>query len=476
MSGTWPPPAHGKAGAPQTAHTRPKSAPGGWAQNGDVALDSVRVSAPFRSARLAGLVAGLMARSTLTAVRARFDDDPARLRRESRARNADALRHTLGGMKGGALKAGQLLSTVDSLFPPDPDRTWTDALTTLQEDNPPLPWSQVEPALRRGLGPTWRRSLVEIDTEPVAAASLGQVHRGTWVDGRDVAVKVQYPFARDVLLSDLRALSISLRVAGVVLPGLVAAPLVGELRVRAAEELDYRHEARAQGAVAVVFAGSDEFSVPDVVAVGDGVLVSDWLEGRPLVSAADDTDLERNRIASRYQRFALLAPARAGWLHADPHPGNFRITPDGRLGILDFGAVVPMPTGLPPEFGRLVRAFADGGTTSDTERVLRAAGLVRPGRTVDVGSLQSVMSPFSEPSRHESFHFSPEWLRSCFAKDEAARDPDYTSALGLTLPPEQLMTQRVWLGLIGVLCRLDVEVAVRPVLRELLPGFDDAEA
>jgi predicted unusual protein kinase regulating ubiquinone biosynthesis (AarF/ABC1/UbiB family) len=434
--------------------------------------DRVENSAAWRTARIAGLVALLTARSGATAVRARFDSDPARLRRDARARNAASLRGTLGGMKGGALKAGQLLSTVDSLFPPDPERTWTDALTSLQESNPPLPWSRVEPELARGLGPRWRASVAEVDTVPVAAASLGQVHRATWHDGRDVAIKVQYPFARDVLLSDLRALGTSLRVAGAVVPGLVAAPLVGELRLRAGEELDYFHEATAQRDVAAAFAGSEEYAVPDVVEVGDGVLVTEWLEGGPLVEATRLGEAERSRIAERYQRFALLAPQRARWLHADPHPGNFRVTPDGRLGVLDFGAVVAMPGGLPRSFGELVRAFADGGSGPDLEGALRAAGLVAPGRRIDVASLGAVMSPFSEPSRHDEFHFSPRWLRSCFARDEAARDPDYSAALGLTLRPEQLMTQRVWLGVIGVLCRLDVTIPVRPVMAELLPGFD----
>jgi predicted unusual protein kinase regulating ubiquinone biosynthesis (AarF/ABC1/UbiB family) len=432
-----------------------------------------RRSAAFRSARIAVLVAGLAARSSLTTLRARFDDDRSGLRRRSRARNADSLRTTLGEMKGGALKAGQLLSTVDSLFPPDPERTWTEALTTLQETNQPLDWAEVAPVLRHGLAQQ-RDSLVEIDTVAVAAASLGQVHRGTWRDGRQVAVKVQYPFAKDVLLADLRALSVCLRLAGVVLPGLLAAPVVDELRQRAREELDYVHEARAQREVAAAFAGSSEYAVPDVVAAAGGVLVTEWLEGRPLVTVAGDTHDERRRVAERYQRFALLAPARAGWLHADPHPGNFRVTPDGRLGVVDFGAVVAMPDGLPPAFGRLVRAFADADeyAPGDAQAALTAAGLVTPGRRVDIESLRAVMSPFSEPARHDLFAFSSSWLRSCFARDEAARDPDYTAATGLTLPAEHLMTQRVWLGLIGVLCRLDVTVPVRPVLSELLPGFD----
>lgn len=435
-------------------------------------LTDLRRSAALRSARIAALVAGLAARSSLTAVRARFDDDPAELRRRSRERNAESLRATLGGMKGGALKAGQLLSTVDSLFPPDPDRVWTQALTTLQDSNTPLEWTQVEPILRRGLGARWRDSLVEVDTVAAAAASLGQVHRGTWADGRAVAVKVQYPFAKDVLLSDLRALSVALRMAGVVLPGLLAAPVVDELRLRAGEELDYVHEARAQREVAAAFAGSRDYAIPDVVAVGEGVLVSEWMPGRPLVSVAGDPEDERRRIASLFQGFALLAPARAGWLHADPHPGNFRVTADGRLGVLDFGAVVAMPDGLPPAFGRLVRAFADESAPGDALAALVAAGLIRPGRRVDIESLRAVMSPFSEPARHDVFAFSPSWLRSCFARDQAARDPDYTAAMGLTLPAEHLMTQRVWLGVIGVLCRLNVTVPVRPVLRELLPGFD----
>jgi len=424
-----------------------------------------------RSARIGALVAGLTARSAASAVHARFDDDPSRVRRAARRRNAQSLRHTLGSMKGGALKAGQLLSTVDSLFPPDPDRTWTEALTGLQEDNPPLPWRQMEPILERGLGPRWRSDLRDIDPAPAAAASLGQVHRGQWRDGREVAVKIQYPFAAEILLSDLRALSVSLRVAGAVMPGLVAAPLVGELRLRAAEELDYRHEARAQHAVARAFADSEDYVVPDVVAVGDRVLVSDWLTGRPLVAVADDPDHQRQRAASLYQQFVLLAPARSGWLHADPHPGNFRVTADGRLGVLDFGAVVEMPHGLPPAFGALVRSFADGGSDADQLSALRAAGLVRPGRSVDVRSLGAVMSPFSEPARHETFAFSPEWLRACFARDEGARDPDYTAALGLTLPAEHLMTQRVWLGVVGVLCRLRATIPVRSMLSDLLPGF-----
>lgn len=404
------------------------------------------------------------------------------VRRAQRAANADDLRRTLGGLKGGALKAGQLLSTVDSLFPPDPEGSWQQALTALQESNGGVAFDDVLPVLRAELGPDWQR-LVELDPRPSAAASLGQVHRGRWHDGRDVAVKLQYPGVGEAVAADLRALGVSLRLTSVVARGLVVPPVLGELRTRLAEELDYRQEARHQAAFADAYRDDPDVVVPRVVHATRRVLVTEWLSGSPLVSAAGAEDEVRGRLALRYQSFLLGAPARCGLLHADPHPGNFRRCPDDRLGVLDFGAVVAMPGGLPPAFGRLVHAFAAaaGSELSDRgEAALAAtlcdAGLVRPGRRVDVRSLAAIMAPFSEPAGQEVFAYSPEWLRSCFARNEGARDPDYTVGLGLNLPAEHLMTQRVWLGCVGTLCRLRATVPVRPVLADLLPGFAEAAA
>ncbi|MEZ5116767.1 MAG: AarF/ABC1/UbiB kinase family protein [Candidatus Nanopelagicales bacterium] len=399
-------------------------------------------------------------------------EDPGEVRRRVRQANADDLRTVLGDLKGGALKLGQFLSTVDSLFPPDPEATWQDALTQLQEANPGLPFDDVEPVLRAELGPDWRSRFRGFDERPAAAASLGQVHRAQWVDGRPVAVKIQYPGVRESVAADLRTLGASLRLASVVARGLVVPPVMHELSTRLGEELDYRREAAHQRVFAAAYRDDPGTAVPDVVDATERVLVMDWLPGRPLVDTAGDTDDARARTGLAYQVFLLEAPARTGLLHADPHPGNFRVLDDGRLGVLDFGAVVPMPGGLPPSFGRLVSAFAyERGAALESS--LRDAGLVRPGRRLDTESLAEVMSPFSEPARHEVFTYSPEWLRSCFDRNAQARDPDYTVALGLTLPPDQLMTQRVWLGCVGTLCRLGVTVPVRPVLRRYLPGFTE---
>ena len=153
------------------------------------------------------------------------------VRADVRRANATAMRHTLGDLKGGALKAGQLLSTVDSLFPADPEATWEEALTSLQESNQGLDFSELVPTLVSQIGSDWRRILTDFDPSPVAAASLGQVHRARF-EGAPVAVKIQYPGVADAIESDMQALSWALRAGSVVARGLAVPPVVAELRTR----------------------------------------------------------------------------------------------------------------------------------------------------------------------------------------------------------------------------------------------------
>ena len=146
------------------------------------------------------------------------------------------------------------------------------------------------------------------------------------------------------------------------MPGLDAKPLLAELRDRVAEELDYRLEAAAQQAFAAAYAGDPDVCVPGVVCVSDHVLVSEWLDGIPLARIiAGGTAAQRNRAGIMMIRFLFSGPARVGLLHADPHPGNFRLLADGRLGVLDFGAVDRLPDGFPPIFGRVLRLMHEGG-------------------------------------------------------------------------------------------------------------------
>ena len=410
--------------------------------------------------------------------------EPEAVRRRLRERNAARTRAVLGELKGGALKAGQLLSTVEALFPQDPEATWRETLTGFQETNPAVPFTDLEPVLAAELGPAyggdWRRALPRLDPVAVAAASIGQVHRGRWQDGRDVAVKIQYPGVREALASDVRAVSVVSRVAALIAPGLALPPLVAELRERLVEELDYLHEAGVQRAFADAYRADPEIVVPDVVAATPRVLVTTWLGGTPLarVAASGGAD-DRDRAGELYLRFLLSGPERAGWLHTDPHPGNFRLLDDrsgargerGNLGVLDFGSALPMPGGLPPTFGRLVTVLGRG----DADAVLaglREEGFLRPGVDLEVDKLIDYLAPLTAPSRHERFHFTREWLRGEFSRVNDPRNPEFGVALQLSLPPEHLFTHRVWLGIVGVLAQLDATVAIRAELTRWLVGFD----
>ncbi len=195
----------------------------------------------------------------------------------------------------------------------------------------------------------------EFDDNPAAAASIGQVHKAIWSDGSQVAVKIQYPGAGKALINDFTQIARIGRLFGVLMPGLEVRPLLDELRNRVTEELDYRMEGDSQGAFAEAFANDPDILVPRVLQASDHVLVSEWIDGTPLSKViSDGTQDQRDRAGMLLVRFLFSSPARAGLLHADPHPGNFRLMDDGRLGVLDFGAVDRLPDGLPPLIGKML--------------------------------------------------------------------------------------------------------------------------
>src|SRR4029453_14561240 len=188
----------------------------------------------------------------------------------------------------------------------------------------------------------------------------------------------QYPGAAEALVSDLKQLS---RLAGmfkIIQPGMDIKPLVNELRARIVEELDYAMEAESQTTFAEAFAGDDDIYVPRVLAHAERVLVTEWVDGTPLAKViSDGTEAERNEAGRLMATLHFSAPMRAGLLHADPHPGNFRVLPDGRLAVIDFGAVARLPGGHPEPIGRLVRLALDG-QAQDVADGLRAEGFLKP--------------------------------------------------------------------------------------------------
>ena len=383
----------------------------------------------------------------------------------------------LGELKGGAMKFGQAMSIFESALPESLVAPYRATLTQLQDSAPPMQSGLVHQVLARELGAAWRRDLVEFDDDPAAAASIGQVHRGRWRDGRDVAVKVQYPGAGDAVMSDLKQLSRAARLFAGLIPGLDVKPLIEELRARVAEELDYHLEADAQRRFAAEFVDDPLIVVPDVVTNTETVLVTEWLESYSLARAADRRghQAERDHFGEVYVRFLFSGPDRTGLLHADPHPGNFRLMDDRRLGVVDYGAVARLPDGtLPQIIGRLLRRAID----DDYEAVLdglREAGFVRPGIALDVDDLRGYLRPFVEPAAVDRFKFSREWMRGQFNRLHDPREADFSTMLKINLPPEFLLIHRVWLGGIGVLVAARRRGSVRPHSERLAAGLRAAE-
>jgi predicted unusual protein kinase regulating ubiquinone biosynthesis (AarF/ABC1/UbiB family) len=423
-----------------------------------------------RTAKLASLPVGMAGRAAL-GIGKRLGGRPAEIvAQELQQRTAEQIFRVLGELKGGALKLGQALSIFEAALPPEIAAPYRATLTRLQESAPPLPIATVHKVLAEDLGPDWRSRFAEFNDQPAAAASIGQVHRAVWHDGREVAVKIQYPGAAKALSNDFTQLSRAGRLFGVLMPGLDVKPVLEELRNRVVEELDYRLEAASQQAFADAYAGDPDIAVPQVLTATDHVLVSEWMDGTPLAAIiSSGTQEERNSTGLKLVRFLFSGPARAGLLHADPHPGNFRLLPDGRLGVLDFGAVDRLPDGLPLIFGRLLWLMHNDGDIQMVERELREHSFLRPGVSVNLDELHAFLAPLAEPSRGESFAFSREWMRA-----EAALVTDLRAAnvaRRLNLPPSYVLIHRVSTAGIGVLCQLECAGPFRPEVLRWIPGY-----
>jgi predicted unusual protein kinase regulating ubiquinone biosynthesis (AarF/ABC1/UbiB family) len=424
-----------------------------------------------RGAKLASLPLGVAGRATL-GLGKRIGGRPAEIvASELQARTAEQLFRVLGELKGGAMKFGQALSVFEAALPEELAGPYRAALTKLQDAAPPMPQGTVHRVLADGLGPDWPARFREFDDKPAAAASIGQVHRAVWADGRAVAVKLQYPGAGPALLSDLNQIARLARLFAVVNPGLDVKPLIVELKARVAEELDYSLEADAQARFAAAYDDDPDIYVPKVVHSTERVLVSEWTDGTPLSRIiASGTPEQRDRAGLLFVRFLFSGPARAGLLHADPHPGNYRLRDDGRLAVLDYGAVNRLPDGLPTTIGPMVRLALEGKAQEVLDG-FRQEGFIRPEYDIDADAVLDYVTPMLEPIRCDTFHFTRAWLRHEAARVADPRSPANALGRQLNLPPTYLLIHRVTLGGIGVLCQLGTEGPFRAEMEKWLPGF-----
>lgn len=411
-----------------------------------------------RAASLAAVPVGAGARMAGAATAAAFGADRDAVYAKATAASVEALTSALAKARGPALKFGQALAVFSSALPPEQAQQLA-SLTRLYEDAKPQPIGKITKVLAQ------LPDGVDVEPEAVAAASLGQVHRGTWTDGRPVAIKVQYPDAPRVVKSDMVQLKAMAPLVGRLLPNLDVRALVDEHAARLAEELDYTGEARWQQAFADAWAPHG-IVIPQVLFATPTLLVTEWIDGTPFTSVVDLPGERRNAAGRALARFAFWSPRLVGATHADPHPGNFRLLDDDRLAVLDFGSVAA-------DAGLFTHLFTDTMLLSVDERfddvreLWVEAGLIAETTTTE--QLMRLLDVDTRPYTRAEFTFSREWMQS---RSQAWSDP--VAALQgvnqLRFPPDYLLEHRAVMGSLALLCSIDATVDFRAVLDGVGPA------
>jgi len=424
-----------------------------------------------RQARVWRLTARRGAHFARVKVRGRraTEEERARLEEQFAIRTAEDVAQVLGGMKGAIMKAGQMISFIADGLPPEAKA----ALATLQADVAPMAPSLAEGVIAEELGAPPERLFLDWDPVPVAAASIGQVHRAVMADGRIVAVKVQYPGVDRAIKSDLDNAEVLYGLfASMALKGLDVKALVDELRARMADELDYRHEASCQSEFARIYAGHPFISVPAVVPERSArrVLTSEWVDGmrwEQFLASADQA--AKNRAGEVLMRFAQGSIHRHGVFNGDPHPGNYRLHPDGSVTFLDFGLVKRWSPGEFDQLSPVLDAILD----SDADALVRtsvAAGFMPANHGFDPAFVfEYVRGPY-EPFLADSFTYTREWTGKALQTviDLQGRYGELIKKLNM--PTSYVILDRVVWGVSALLSRLEAEGNWRAILAEYRKG------
>ena len=425
-----------------------------------------------RTARLARLTAG---RGAAFAVhRARRVTAGERRRAELddgfALRTAEHVAAELGQMKGVLMKAGQLLGAIAEGLP----QPAQDALATLQADAPAMAPSLAEAVVRAELGAEPLALFRRWDPVPVAAASIGQVHRAELFDGRAVAVKVQYPGVADTFHGDLANAELLYGLfSRLALPGLDPRALVDELRARMVDELDYRIEAANQRAFGEFYAGHPFVRIPAVVPERSTgrVLTSEWVDGLAWPAfLATASPAARQRAGEIVLRFSQGSVHRFGRFNGDPHPGNYRFHPDGSVTFLDFGLVKRW---APGEWERLLPCLDAIVVDRDPLRLVDAmerVGFLQPGHGLDPRDVYAYVSCPYEPYLTDTFTFTRGFVAEALGRVLDVRGPARDVIRLLDMPASFVVLDRVVWGVSALLGRLEATGPWRAVLLEYRAG------
>jgi predicted unusual protein kinase regulating ubiquinone biosynthesis (AarF/ABC1/UbiB family) len=436
--------------------------------------EGIRGSRLRRAATMTGAAANVAAReATARAITARGGGE-SEARREAANRqalkSAKALVKVFSGMRGAAMKVGQTLSAVDlGLVPEEIRPEFQEILAQLQQSAKPVSYDAIRKVVEADLGERIGDAFASFEREPLAAASIGQVHRATLHDGREVAVKVQYPGIAEAIHADMQNLRLGLKLLSSIAPGIDTGAIADEIRDRIGEELDYELEASNHRAMARAYKGHPFIVVPDVVMdlCRERVLVTEFVDGRRFGEIRGAPKETRDRWGEVLVRFYLNGPMRHRLLNGDPHPGNCLFLPDGRIAFIDFGFFKRMGD---DEVRHLVKT-TQATYEKDAEKLLAIVcelGALPPDPRLAQPFLENYDAIFGWLMIDEPF--------TADASQTADMMRRYTQMRGqegfdeMVLPAEHFVLMRAVMLLIGLLGQLEATNTWFDIAREWLFG------
>ena len=405
-----------------------------------------------------------------------FARSPERAREVLAARHleiADQAVEVLGNLRGGAMKLGQLASFVDVDFLPAEYREiYQEKLAGLRDAAPTMSWPKVKGVLEDEWDEPVDELFSELEHEALAAASIGQVHRGVLADGRRVAVKVQYPEIADALEADLDLASVLISLSKVIAPGIDPRLVAGELRERVLEEIDFELEAQNQRTFARAYRGHPFVFVPEVVTSLSRrrVLVTEWVDGMRFGEILRLDQPQRDRVGEIVVRFFFGSMERLGRFNTDPHPGNYLLRPDGRMAFLDFGNTAEVGDRV------VLRKAFDAAASADADSFTNAAaelGYVRDLDQVDRELLMAQAIALGDWYLHDrELRIDPDYVASIIASlvDPRAMEGSLRLVRQLKVPAEEIWLRRVETSVLAVLGQLRAERNWHRIILDLLGG------
>ena len=387
------------------------------------------------------------------------------LRHDLALQTAEDVTATLGTMKGVLMKLGQMASYVDDGLSPAARRT----LSRLQDSVPPMSPELAAQVITEELGQPPDQAFATWDPEPIAAASIGQVHRAITRDGRAVAVKVQYPGIAETIEADLGNVALLRRMLKITAPMQDVDALLAELRERVTEELDYRREARNQQMFARYYAGHPTIGVPGIVPelCTRRVVTSDLADGARFADLLTWSQAERDLAAETIYRFVFRSLYGAQAFNGDPHPGNYLFRPGGRVTFLDFGLVKYFTGDELRPLVAMVKHLCVDNDPEGFRRAMEDAGFLMRGAPLPTDMIVEHMAVFYDTVRERG----PRTMTGAYASAVTRRFFDFRSPLAayVQIPRSYVILQRINLGLFALLGELSATADWRCIAEEIWP-------